>query len=67
VGHLGLGHGGISPLSSRSSRTGSTREFSRLIAASLVPNDIPIYGYIYDVKSGKLAEVPEAMAAGRAS
>ena len=24
----------------------------------LVPNDIPIYGYIYDVKSGKLVEVP---------
>src|SRR6266566_4188239 len=33
----------------------------------LVPNDIPIYGYIYDVKSGKLVEVPEATAAGRAS
>src|SRR5246500_4159520 len=26
----------------------------------LVPNDIPIYGYIYDVKSGKIVEVPEA-------
>ena len=36
-------------------------------AASLVPNDILIYGYIYDVKSGKLVEVREAMAAGRAS
>jgi carbonic anhydrase len=33
----------------------------------LVPSDIPIYGYIYDVKSGKLVEVPEATAAGRAS
>ena len=32
----------------------------------LVPGDIPIYGYIYDVKSGKLIEVPEATAAGRA-
>jgi carbonic anhydrase len=31
----------------------------------LVPNDIPIYGYIYDVKSGKLVEVPEATAAGK--
>src|ERR1700757_2377619 len=29
----------------------------------LVPNDIPIYGYIYDVKSGKLMEVPEARTA----
>jgi carbonic anhydrase len=32
----------------------------------LVPGDIPIYGYIYDVKSGKLIEVPAATAAGRA-
>jgi len=31
-----------------------------------VPGDIPIYGYIYDVKSGKLIEVPDATAAGRA-
>jgi len=33
---------------------------------SLVPSDIPIYGYIYDVKSGKLIEVPEASKAGQA-
>ena len=33
----------------------------------LVPNDIPIYGYIYDVKSGRLMEVPEATSAGRTS
>jgi len=32
----------------------------------LVPSSIPIYGYIYDVKSGKLVEVAEATAAGRA-
>ena len=32
----------------------------------LVPGSIPIYGYIYDVKSGKLVEVPAATAAGRA-
>jgi carbonic anhydrase len=31
----------------------------------LVPSDIPIYGYIYDVKSGKLMEVPEATEAGK--
>jgi carbonic anhydrase len=30
-------------------------------------SNIPIYGYIYDVKSGKLVEVPEAMTAGRAN
>jgi carbonic anhydrase len=34
---------------------------------NLVPASIPIYGFVYDVKSGKLVEVPEAMAAGRAS
>lgn len=33
----------------------------------LVPRDIPIYGFVYDVKTGKLIEVPEAMAAGRAA
>jgi carbonic anhydrase len=33
----------------------------------LVPNDIPIYGHIYDVKSGRLVEVPEAATAGKAS
>ena len=32
----------------------------------LVPHDIPIYGYIYDVKSGKLLEVAEATLAGKA-
>jgi carbonic anhydrase len=32
----------------------------------LVHNDIPIYGYIYEVKSGKLMEVPEATTAGKA-
>lgn len=31
----------------------------------LVPGDIPIHGYIYDVRSGKLNEVPEATAAGK--
>jgi carbonic anhydrase len=31
-----------------------------------VPARIPIYGFIYDVKTGLLNEVPEAMAAGKA-
>ncbi|MCU7844939.1 MAG: carbonic anhydrase [Candidatus Thiodiazotropha sp. (ex Monitilora ramsayi)] len=31
----------------------------------LVPPEIPVYGYIYDVKSGQLIEVPEATEAGR--
>jgi carbonic anhydrase len=33
---------------------------------ALVPQDIPIYGYIYDVASGKLNEVKEATEVGRA-
>jgi carbonic anhydrase len=36
----------------------------RIRAHPLVAADIPIYGYIYDVKSGRLQEVPEAMAIG---
>ena len=32
----------------------------------LVPKTIPVYGYVYDVKSGKLVEVPAATAAGKA-
>lgn len=31
----------------------------------LVPKDIPIYGYYYDVKTGKLVEVPEATEIGK--
>ncbi len=32
----------------------------------LVPRNIPIYGYIFDVKTGKLIEVPEATEKGKA-
>ena len=32
----------------------------------LVPDDIPIFGYIYDVKTGQLVDVPEASKAGKA-
>jgi carbonic anhydrase len=31
----------------------------------LVPKTIPIYGFLYDVKTGRLLEVPAAMEAGR--
>jgi carbonic anhydrase len=33
----------------------------------LVPSTIPIYGYIYDVATGRLVEVPAATAAGAAT
>jgi carbonic anhydrase len=39
----------------------------RIRAHPVVPNAIPIYGYIFDVKTGRLVEVPEATAAGRPS
>jgi len=31
----------------------------------LVPPELPVYGYMYDVKSGRLIEVPEATEAGK--
>ncbi len=39
----------------------------RIRNSPLVPGDLPIYGYIYDVKTGKLIEVPEATLAGKAN
>ncbi|MDO8846243.1 MAG: carbonic anhydrase [Methylicorpusculum sp.] len=42
-----------------------TEDVMRIKNSPLVPKDIPIYGYVYDVKSGKLIEVPEATAAGQ--
>lgn len=41
-------------------------DVSRIRAHPLVPARIPIYGYVYDVTTGRLVEVPEATAAGRA-
>ena len=38
----------------------------RLRHHPLVPPDIPIYGYLYDVQTGKLVEVPEATTVGKA-
>lgn len=40
-------------------------DVKRIRSHPLVPGDIPIYGYIFDVKSGKLLEIPEAMEAGK--
>jgi len=39
----------------------------RIRSHPLVPATIPIYGYVYDVKSGRLIEVQEATRAGKAS
>lgn len=40
-------------------------DVTRIRNHPLVPGAIPIYGYIYDVTTGKLVEVPEASAVGR--
>jgi carbonic anhydrase len=42
-------------------------DVSRIRAHPLVPASIPIRGYIYDVRSGRLIEVPEATRAGAAA
>jgi carbonic anhydrase len=40
-------------------------DVTRIRRHPLVPKTIPVYGYIYDVKTGKLVEVEEATRAGR--
>lgn len=42
-----------------------TEDVQKIKNHPLVPKDIPIYGYIYEVETGKLVEVPEATAAGK--
>jgi carbonic anhydrase len=42
-----------------------TSDIARIRAHPLVSAAVPIYGYIYDVKTGKLIEVPEATEAGK--
>jgi len=49
-------------------QTKSVREdVARIRSHPLVPKDIPVYGYLYDVKTGMLIEVPEATAVGKAA
>jgi carbonic anhydrase len=43
------------------------RDVRRLRSHPLVPSSIPIYGYIFDVKTGKLDEVADATRSGRPS
>jgi len=40
-------------------------DVQRIRAHPLIAKEIPIYGYVYDVKSGSLVEVPEATRAGK--
>ena len=43
------------------------QDVARIRSHPLVPKNVPIYGYIYDVKTGKLIEVPKATQIGRAA
>ena len=40
-------------------------DVTRIRNHPLVPGSIPIYGLVYDAKTGRLVEVPEASAAGK--
>ncbi len=40
-------------------------DVKRIRSHPLVPSTIPIYGYIYDVKTGQLIEVPKATEVGK--
>ena len=42
-------------------------DVQRIRRHPLVPKNIPIYGYVYEVETGKLREITEATAAGKAS
>ncbi|MGH8543747.1 MAG: beta-class carbonic anhydrase [Gammaproteobacteria bacterium] len=54
-------------LTIKSQEQSVTEDVRRIRNHPLVPRDIPIYGFIYDVGTGRLNEVKEAMAAGRAA
>lgn len=41
-------------------------DVARIKAHPLVPDSIPVYGYVYDVKSGSLIEIPAATDIGKA-
>ena len=43
------------------------QDVRRIREHPLVPRGIPIYGYVYDVKTGRLDEVKQATEAGRAA
>ncbi len=44
-----------------------TEDVIRIKSNPMVPANIPVYGYIYDTKTGSLIEVPAATEAGKAS
>jgi carbonic anhydrase len=44
-----------------------TQDVRRIREHPLVPTNVPVYGYVYDVRTGRLDEVGAASEAGRAA
>ncbi len=44
-----------------------TQDVRRIREHPLVPTNVPVYGYVYDVRTGRLEEVKTATEAGRAA
>jgi carbonic anhydrase len=68
----GHGHGSkegdyIDWLTIKNQEESVLQDVERIRNHPLVPKDIPIYGYIFDVGSGKLIEVHDAMVKGQAT
>ena len=42
-------------------------DVKKIRSHSLIPKSIPVYGYLYDVKTGKLEEIAEATQIGKAA
>ena len=55
----------INWLTIRNQEESVAEDVARIRNHALVPKNIPIYGFIYDVRIGKLVEVPAAIQAGR--
>ena len=54
-------------LTIRNSSQAVVDDVTRIRKHPLVPSRIPIYGFIYDVSTGRLVEIPEATVAGKAT
>jgi carbonic anhydrase len=54
-------------LTFKDARAAVVDDVVRIRIHPLVPKSIPIYGYVYDVKSGRLIEVAEASKVGKAA
>ena len=51
----------------KSQEASVAQDVRRIREHPLVPSDVPSYGYVYDVKTGRLNEVKTATEVGRAA